>query len=122
MQNLKQSISLKAILSKRQITTLFQPILDIEKETVLGYEALSRGPENSSLFSPVELFAQAEKDACLSELELLCREKAIENFVAQGLPGKLFINVSPSALLEAAHPKGETLQLLAKYGLATSRV
>ncbi|WP_372770069.1 GGDEF domain-containing protein [Pseudoalteromonas sp.] len=122
MQNLKQSNSLKTILSERLITTLFQPILDIEQETVLGYEALSRGPENSSLYSPLELFAQAEQDACLSELELLCREKAIENFVKQGLPGKLFINVSPTTLLQATHPKGETLHLLAKYGLPTSRV
>lgn len=122
MQNLKQSNSLKAILSERLITTLFQPILDIEKETVLGYEALSRGPENSSLFNPLALFEQAEKDGCLSELELLCREKAIENFVNQGLPGKLFINVSPTTLLQATHPKGETLHLLAKHNLPTSRV
>ena len=122
MQNLKQSSCLKSILDSRSITTLFQPILDINQESILGYEALSRGPQNSDLFSPLALFSEAERKGCLSELELLCREKAIENFAALKLPGKLFLNVSPSALLQASHPKGETLQLLAKYGLPTSQV
>lgn len=122
MQSVQQNVTLEEVLASRNITTLFQPILDINNESILGYEALSRGPKDSNLFNPLSLFSKAHELGLLSELELLCREKAIEWFVAHDLPGKLFLNVSPSALLESAHPKGETLQILAKYGLPASRV
>ncbi|WP_439331996.1 GGDEF domain-containing protein [Pseudoalteromonas caenipelagi] len=111
---------LQNILEQGTITTLFQPIYDISKQEVLGFEALSRGV--GCLEMPERLFQAASTHNKLSELELLCREKAIERFVTQQLPGKLFLNVSPSALLDPSHPRGETRDLVEKYGLATNRV
>ena len=113
---------LESILEKNEIVTLFQPILDISNQTILGYEALSRGPKSSSLEMPNLLFAAAYKEGLISELELLCRSKAIENFVRLNLPGRLFLNVSPKTLLDPCHPKGETLHLIKQFGLAANRV
>ena len=116
---LEESVLLN-ILKHGTVTTLFQPIYDISQQSVLGFEALSRGVD--CLEMPHNLFRAADKHNRLSELELLCREKAIERFVAQQLPGKLFLNVSPSTLLDPSHPRGETLQLVEKYGLPANRV
>ncbi|WP_232056515.1 GGDEF domain-containing protein [Pseudoalteromonas sp. A25] len=116
---LEKSI-LKNIIEHGTVTTLFQPIYDISKQEVLGFEALSRGAD--CLEMPERLFKAASEHNKLSELELLCREKAIERFVEQQLPGKLFLNVSPNTLLDPCHPKGETRHLIEKYGLAANRV
>ena len=83
---------LEYILDNGEITTLFQPIFDISNHTILGYEALSRGPKNSPLEMPNKLFAVAHEHGLISELELLCRSKAIENFVKLALQGKLFLS------------------------------
>lgn len=113
---------LTLILRQRSITTLFQPIFDVARQQIIGYEALSRGPKNSSLHAPAVLFQCAQQAQRLSELELLCRETAIATFAKLGLQGKLFLNVSPNTLLDPAHPKGQTLHLLRKYGLGPEQV
>ncbi|WP_372763201.1 EAL domain-containing protein, partial [Pseudoalteromonas sp.] len=113
---------LDTILVNCTITTLFQPLFDTSNQTILGYEALSRGPKNSALEMPNALFQAAHQHGLLSELELLCRSKAIENFVHLQLQGKLFLNVSPKTLLDPSHPKGETLHLIKQFGLAANRV
>ncbi|MFC3033533.1 bifunctional diguanylate cyclase/phosphodiesterase [Pseudoalteromonas fenneropenaei] len=114
--------ALHSIIARGEITTVFQPIIDMAKRQILGYEALSRGPKGSLLERPDALFRAAQQAERLSELELLCRSNAIARFVDQDLPGKLFINVSPITLLDPHHPRGETLHLLEKYGLAANRV
>jgi len=110
------------IIKNEMITTVFQPVFDFGNNTILGYEALSRGPENTRLESPDALFKLASAEQKISELELLCRKKAIVNFANLKLEGKLLLNVSPNVLLDPAHPKGETIHLLAQNGLATNRV
>lgn len=119
---MKQRKLLNEILENGTITTLFQPLFDISRQTILGYEALSRGPKNSCLEMPNTLFQVAHQYGLISELELLCRSKAIENFVHLKLQGKLFLNVSPKTLLDPSHPKGETLHLIKQFGLAAHRV
>lgn len=113
---------IESIISNGQITTVFQPIFNIEDETILGYEALSRGPENCIFYSPEALFKAAEKYDLLSDLELLCREKAINRFIELALSGKLFLNISVNAILNKAHPHGETIKLARKFGLSPSQV
>ncbi len=118
----QQAEALADIFRQGSIRTLFQPIFDLSQKKILGYEALSRGPVGSLLEMPGPLFETAARIGQLSELELLCRAKAIKQFAKLGLTGKLFLNVSPNALLEPAHPKGETLHLLRQAGLSANRV
>jgi len=91
---------IERILEQGNIQILFQPLLDAEHQRALGYEALSRGPSDSPLHSPIELFHQAKMAQRLADMELLCLRLAIQGFAAQKLTGKLFINLSPSVLLE----------------------
>ncbi len=118
----EQLNALSSILAHGDLHSLFQPIVSLSERRILGYEALTRGPSNSSLHSPINLFAIARQSGRLSELELQCRESACRRFSQQKLPGKLFLNISPESLLEPAHPPGRTLQLLQRYGIAPSNV
>ncbi|MCP4226160.1 MAG: EAL domain-containing protein, partial [Actinomycetia bacterium] len=66
--------------------------------TVIGYEALSRGPVGSGLESPLALFEVAERCGLQYELDALCRQRALRN--ARGLqPGmRLFLNILPMSI------------------------
>lgn len=110
------------ILQSNSLRTVFQPIFDINQNRVMGYEALTRGPEGHSLLSPSKLFEVAETAGLLSELELLCRKLAIKRFAELKLNGCLFLNVSPHTIEQANHPHGETMNLVKLYGLNPEKI
>ena len=118
----EQLSALGAILAHGSIHSLFQPIICLSEARVFGHEALSRGPSNSPLHAPLNLFAIARQGGRLTELEAACRESACRGFSQQQLQGKLFLNVSPESLLEPHYPSGLTLKLLEQAGLPPSRV
>lgn len=89
---------LKRILTERLFTTLFQPIIDCKSGQLLGLEALVRGPEGSSLFSPERIFATAQQYDLLFAVERAVSEQAIACYVLLGKPGRLFLNFSPVVL------------------------
>lgn len=122
MTTTEQLSALSSILAQSGLHSLFQPIVCVSERRIVGYEALSRGPSNSPLHSPVALFAVARQAGRLSELEIACRQSACRQFNEQQLPGKLFLNVSPESLLETSHQPGRTLQLLQDFGIPPSQV
>lgn len=113
---------LTSVIAQQQITSLFQPIVHLRRGSVVGYEALSRGPSDSPLHSPAALFDVAQHTGRLSKLDLLCRLCAIRRFVEFDTQALLFINVSPVTLLSEDHPKGRTLELLNEFGLKPEQV
>lgn len=113
---------LKRLILQRELRVLFQPILDTRTHRPLGYEALVRGPVDSMLHGATALFETARITNMLAELEYLCRELAIREFVHHALPGKLFLNISPLALTDPHRPRGETLRILEREGLSPARV
>ncbi|MDH4847604.1 EAL domain-containing protein [Pseudomonas sp. BN505] len=118
----EQLSALSAILAQRSIHSLFQPIICLSEQRVFAHEALSRGPSNSPLHAPLNLFSIARQAGRLTELEAACRESACRRFSEQQLQGKLFLNISPESLLEPHYPSGLTLKLLEQVGLPPSRV
>lgn len=122
MTTTEQLSALSSILAQSGLHSLFQPIVCVSERRIVGYEALTRGPSNSPLHSPVALFAVARQAGRLSELEIACRQNACRHFNEQQLPGKLFLNVSPESLLETSHQPGRTLQLLQDFGIPPSQV
>lgn len=118
----EQLSALGNILAHGDLSSLFQPIVSLSEQRILGYEALTRGPSNSPLHSPLTLFAVARHAGRLSELEMACRKSACRGFSALGLEGKLFLNVSPESLLDPSHQPGRTLKLLQTFGIPPSQV
>jgi len=86
------------IISTEAVHTLVHPVFDLETMTIIGYEALSRGPVDSEFERPDKLFRVAYDTDLVLRLERLCRKKALE--AAAMLPeGRLlFMNVEPEAV------------------------
>ncbi|EXI92687.1 MAG: putative signal transduction protein [Candidatus Accumulibacter sp. BA-94] len=63
---------------------VFQPILDFRAQAYLGFEALIRGPANSPLHRPDQLFAAARSAGLAGALEHACREASLRAFARLG--------------------------------------
>jgi len=105
------------ILDGKLLTPHFQPIVSLAQKKIMGYEALIRGPSDSALHSPFNLFTTAEQFNLSTRLEFLCREITIQRYADLNIKEKLFINASPLVLLQPEFKKGETLRLLDQYGV-----
>lgn len=110
------------ILQHSRVSALFQPIVDIKRQTIFGYESLIRGPSDSPLHSPVMLFDAARREGRLTDLDLLCRKTGIRGFKERRLDGKLFLNATPQSLMEPQHRSGLTLEFLQEIGLTPDNV
>ncbi len=92
--DLERRHELTRVLRDRTIRVLFQPIVRLPQRTVVGYEALSRGPEGTYLEPAENLFGFAEREGMLGELERLCVEKALGAAHRLPLGSNLLINLS----------------------------
>lgn len=110
------------IINQQLLMPLFMPIVNTQTRTIIGYEALIRGPASSPLHSPSSLFKTAHRLGRILELELLCRELSMRRFKHLGLEGKMFLNVTPSTLLEPDFRDGLTLDLVKKIGFDPGRI
>lgn len=110
------------ILSKRHLSALFQPIIHMQSGAIIGYEGLIRGPSDSPLHAPMNLFKVARANHLTLQVEHLCRRIVLERFAELDLPGKLFLNVSPECLLLRDARHGETLGYIAQLGINPERV
>ena len=113
---------LQEILQRRSLSALFQPIIDLKRGDFLGFEGLIRGPANSPLHSPINLFGAAEREDLSLEIEMLARQTVLESFARQDLPGLLFLNVSPQTLTRPSFRNGQTLAFLEQLHIDPARV
>jgi EAL domain-containing protein (putative c-di-GMP-specific phosphodiesterase class I) len=90
----------RAILAGRKLRTVYQPVFDIQEKTVVGFEALIRGPAGE-LEQPDVLFAAARESDLALELESLCMETIFRKLPRATQARKLFVNASPRLL---THP------------------
>ncbi|MEW6099769.1 MAG: phosphodiesterase [Pseudomonadota bacterium] len=126
-------LTLAAVHGERSILSLiaagaldmhFQPIVELHDGRIHGHEALVRGPRGTPWESPDALFAAARRQGVEIELEIACVKAAVRRWAAHRQPGRLFVNVSARALVEAfcqlsAH---ECASVLRSHGLAPSSV
>jgi diguanylate cyclase (GGDEF)-like protein len=110
------------ILEQRNLSALFQPILCMRSGEFLGFEGLIRGPADSPLHSPFNLFGAAKRCGLSLEIEMLCRQVVLEHYARQKLPGKLFLNVSPEALTDPSFKSGQTLGYMEQIGISPEQV
>ncbi len=65
-----EKVKVENIIKERNIRTLYQPLISLEDGGILGYEALTRGPEGSDLEDPGNLFDAARRHNLLWEMDL----------------------------------------------------
>jgi EAL domain-containing protein (putative c-di-GMP-specific phosphodiesterase class I)/DNA-binding response OmpR family regulator len=75
------------------ISTVFQPVIDLQSGGIVGYEALSRGPAGTELESPEVIFELARDFDLVWEVESLCIQNVrpfLHEICSRGL---LFFNL-----------------------------
>lgn len=105
-----------------RITTLFQPIVDPRSRGIVAHEALTRGPSDSWLHAPQNLFEAARRADLKVELDFLCMQNAFKRFAAARVSGQLFTNVSPDTIYEHPNFAERFLDLAREAGLAFDRL
>jgi len=94
----ERAAALRFILQEGRLTTHYQPIVDMDRGSIMGYEALTRGPLDTAFEVPEALFACSDSLHLSSELDDLCRRQALLNARGFAPDKKLFLNSLPQAL------------------------
>ena len=117
----------QSIMLERNLSAVYQPIMDLRNRRSHGFEALIRGPAGGPLESPQRLFACARQCDRVGEFDRLCVQTAVEDFAAAGLPGHLFLNVTEGVLVtEDGHYRGlllvgDLLRLVTEFQVQAAR-
>lgn len=113
---------LRQIVASADIRTLVHPVFQLDSMDIIGYEALSRGPEGSEFERPDKLFAAAYDADLVTRLERVCRKRALE--MAARMPqGKLlFVNVEPDSVNDPQLREAMTSEMLAEAQIQTSSI
>ena len=117
-----RALLLRDVLERRALYSVFQPIFNFKSQSVLGYEALIRGPRSSVLQSPIELFDAANDEGSLLQLSIICIQTVLQSFAALRLAGKLFLNVSPRVIAQPGFRQDRARETLERLGLKPERV
>ncbi|MBV8516634.1 MAG: EAL domain-containing protein [Acidobacteria bacterium] len=75
------------------LTTVFQPVVNLQTLAVVGYEALSRGPAGSELENPEVMFELARDFDLVWDLEALCIDNIGPTLAEVCARGYLFFNL-----------------------------
>ncbi|GAB6100538.1 EAL domain-containing protein [Halanaerocella petrolearia] len=110
------------VIEDREIRTVFQPIVNLKNGSILGYEALSRGPKDSSLESPYHLFRVAKNYDQLFALEKACRETALDNCRKIDDKYNIFINVDPAVIYDEDFRSGTTKEMINELSISQKEI
>jgi EAL domain-containing protein (putative c-di-GMP-specific phosphodiesterase class I) len=86
------------LIMHKKLKTVYQPVININTHEVLGYEALSRGPEKTEYENPYILFSIAKDIGLLYELDWLCKTNIFQDAKKLGKTHKLFVNIFSSSI------------------------
>lgn len=123
MSEMSKTHEVREILRKQDITSWFQPIVDVETRELLGWEAFSRGPVTGELKTPGSLFNSAAEAGVLKPFDLMCLHNAATCFEQLQLDQKLFVHLSNEMLLASTgRLKDRVGNLIAESAIAPSRM
>lgn len=113
---------LRRIIAQRQLTPLFQPILDTRTGLAFGHEGLIRGPSDTVLHSPVNLFNVARHADLTPMLEEACCQTLMQAFARQAPGGRLFLNVGPAFFARSTHRAPFRMNEVLDFGLNPEQI
>ncbi|CAE6792488.1 EAL domain-containing protein [Paraburkholderia domus] len=113
---------IEELIARRDLSAVFQPIIDFDDGAILGYEGLIRGPAGTPLEAPFALFSQALTEGCSIALERAAARTCIDAFARLDFDGKLFLNFSAGAIRQLAEVRDDALALLRHRGIDPKRI
>jgi EAL domain-containing protein (putative c-di-GMP-specific phosphodiesterase class I) len=113
---------LQDILLREKVITAYQPILRMKEGTVMGFEALSRGPRGSGLEGADALFGAATDQNLLVELDRLCRRRALLSSGRIPSNSKIFVNTLPATIRDPQFRGKSLIDFLDKAQVNPDRI
>ena len=111
------------IILRERIVTAFQPIMRLSPDrTVLGFEALSRGPKGTGLERADDLFGSATEQHLLVELDRLCRRRALLSSGRIPTNAKIFVNTLPATIRDPQFRGRALIDFLDKAQVSPDRI
>ncbi len=118
----EKSLIIANAITEKRVVPYFQPILDVTHNRIIAVEVLSRiHLDGAQVMGAHEFIEIAEKTGLIHKLDYVVMEKTFEQVRSTGYDGKLFINLSPRALvLNEFIP--EVKRLTAAYQIAPAQI
>jgi EAL domain-containing protein (putative c-di-GMP-specific phosphodiesterase class I) len=113
---------LQDILLRERVVTAYQPILRMQEGTIMGFEALSRGPRGSGLESASDLFDAAKGHGLQVELDRLCRKRALLSSARIPSNAKIFVNTLPATMRDPQFRDKALIDFLEKAQVVPNRI
>jgi EAL domain-containing protein (putative c-di-GMP-specific phosphodiesterase class I) len=113
---------LQDILLRERVVTAYQPILRMKEGTVMGFEALSRGPRGSGLEGAESLFDAAREHDLTIELDRLCRRRALLSSGRIPSTAKIFVNTEPATIRDPQFRGKPLIDFLDKAQVRPERI
>jgi EAL domain-containing protein (putative c-di-GMP-specific phosphodiesterase class I) len=111
------------IILRERVLTAFQPIMRLGPDrTVLGFEALSRGPKGTGLERADDLFGSATEHQLLVELDRLCRRRALLSSGRIPTNAKIFVNTLPATIRDPQFRGRSLIEFLDKAQVSPDRI
>ena len=86
-------------ISNRRIVPYFQPIVDVKNMKIEAYEVLTRIVTQDRVIPAAEFIDTAKDMGVIARLDYQLMERAFDYAKRNGYNGKLFLNLSPKALI-----------------------
>jgi diguanylate cyclase (GGDEF)-like protein len=106
----------------RNLTPVYQPIVDLRDGAVLGFEGLIRPGASTPFSNPGQLFAAAAGAGRTVELDLACFEVVAAGAGEINTKQVVTINLSPQTLEVQDYSSSWLLEILARYKINPGRV
>jgi diguanylate cyclase (GGDEF)-like protein len=113
---------LQNLILGQELRTAFQPIVNLATGEPFAYEALTRGPEDSTLGNPTALFSVASAVDLTVELDRACFRTALHS--ARGCEPfhRLFLNLLPQSYYDTHFIEHDVVSLLDNAGLTPANL
>jgi diguanylate cyclase (GGDEF)-like protein len=122
VSSVEKKEAVRRLLEDERLSVEFQPIWNIDSETLLGVEALARPDRSYGLSGPAEAFDVAEQIGRVHQLDVLCTTRALSAARDLDRGALLFINLSPATLDLDADGEDWLAGAVAHAGLSPRRI
>ncbi len=118
----RDKAQLQELILHRQLVAVYQPIVHLDSGDTFGFESLTRGPADTRLEMPIELFAIADEVDLTFELDRACFRGALRAAVGLEPVHRLFVNVLPLSFYDASFIEHEVARLLEEANLTPANL
>lgn len=113
---------LQDIILNNGLSPVYQPIVHLASGELFGFEALTRGPRQTSLETPASLFTVAEEVGLTFELDRACFRTALRGAMGLEPVHRLFVNLLPLSFYDSSFIETEVSNLLDAAALTPANV